>query len=429
MRFYKPFRRPIGIHPTGTAPESAVTELMAGTHRPSLAANYSMAYITQMAISPNARSAAFLALALALCACSEKKDADAAKSPAATGTAPADLNAAARAYVDSFITEDPDRCFGKVELEQAALEGRRNPIGPSVPPTRVIVAIDSSGSMAGRIGGQTKLELARQSALGFIDGLPSTVPAALLVFGQQGDNSEAGKAKSCRGIDVLAPMSIDRAGLTAAVKQVRATGWTPLAAGLERAQSLLGTATRPGEQVIYVVSDGEETCGGDPVAVARRINGGKTRAVVNIIGFGLPTTAAAALKAVADAGGGGFVNVSTRADYDRTIEMVRESNRRAANEVRKSDAIAHNAVNSSDVSARASLCISDLLDGESKRMSDDLSARWKRGEKVPFAGEASKLQQQRHRALLDRGMAFSKQLSGEADAARGQIDAAANAVR
>lgn len=388
-----------------------------------------MAYITEMAIYSNARSAAFLALALALCACSEKKGGEASKSPAATGTAPADLNAAARAYVDSFITEDPDRCFGKVELEHAVLEGRRNPIGPSVPPTRVIVAIDGSGSMAGRIGGQTKLELARQSALGFIDGLPSTVPAALLVFGQQGDNSEAGKAKSCRGVDVLAPMSIDRADLTAAVKQVRATGWTPLAAGLERAQSLLGTAARPGEQLIYVVSDGEETCGGDPVAVARRINGGKTRAVVNIIGFGLPSTAATALKAVADAGGGGFVNVSTRADYDRTIEMVRESNRRAANEVRKSDATAHNTVNSSDVSARASLCVSDLLDGESKRMSDDLSSRWKRGEKVPFAGEAMKLQQQRHRALLDRGMAFAKRLSGEADAARDQMDAAANAVR
>ena len=38
----------------------------------------------------------------------------------------------------------------------------------------------------------------------------------------------------------------------------------------------------PGEQVIYVVSDGEETCGGDPVAVARRINSGRTRAVVNV---------------------------------------------------------------------------------------------------------------------------------------------------
>ncbi|MBO9557712.1 MAG: VWA domain-containing protein [Caulobacter sp.] len=382
-----------------------------------------------MSCFSHARSAAPLALTLALCACGGQKNTAASKSQAATATMPADVHAAARTYVDSFITENPDRCFGKVELEQAALEMRRNPIGPTVPPTRVIIAIDGSGSMAGRIGDQTKLELARQSALGFIDGLPSTVQASLLVFGQHGDNSEAGKAKSCRGVDVLAPMSTDRAGLTTAVNQVRAVGWTPLAGGLERAQSLLDTVSKPGEQVIYVVSDGEETCGGDPVAVAQRINSGDTRAVVNIIGFGLPSEAAAALKAVSDAGGGGFVNVSTRADYDRTLDMVREANRQATNETRTSDATSHNMVHTSDEIARASRCVSDLVDGESKRMSDDLSARWGRGEKTPFAHEALTLQQQRHRALLDRETAFSKQLGGEADAARQRMDAAAKAAR
>jgi|GEM_PF-3147715 len=377
----------------------------------------------------HARSAALLPMVFALCACGGEKATDASKSQAATKAASADVHTVARDYVDGFITQDPEQCFGKVELEQAALETRQSPIGPTVPPTRVIIAIDGSGSMAGRIGGQTKLELARQSALGFIDGLPSTVQASLLVFGQQGDNSEAGKAKSCQGVNVLAPMSTDRAGLTAAVKQVRAIGWTPLAAGLERAQSLLGGGAKPGEQVIYVVSDGEETCGGDPVAVARRINSGDTRAVVNIIGFGLPSKAAAALKAVSDAGGGGFVNVSTRADYDWTLEMVRESNRRAANEIRASDATSHNAIRTSDEIDRAARCVSDLVDGESKRMSDDLSARWARGEKTPFGHEALRLQHQRHRTLLDRQMAFSRRLSGEADAARDQMNAATKAAR
>lgn len=376
----------------------------------------------------DARWAVLVALAASLSACGGKTETD-ANSQTAADTASTDLPRTAREYVDSFITENPDSCFGKVELEKAELEKRGNPIGTAVPPTRVIVAIDGSGSMAGAIGGQTKLELARQSALGFIDGLPSTVQASLLVFGQQGDNSEAGKAKSCRGVDVLAPMSTDRAGLTAAVKEVRATGWTPLAAGLERAQALLDTGAKPGEQVIYVVSDGEETCGGDPVAVARRINGGNTRAVVNIIGFGLPSKEAAALKAVADAGGGGFVNVQSRADYDRTIAMVRESNRRSANAVHTSNAISHNAVNTSNVASDASLCISDLVDGESKRMSDDLSARWKRGEKVPFSSEALRLARERHRALLDRAMAFSKKLGSDADAASNEMRAAEEANR
>jgi Ca-activated chloride channel family protein len=214
-----------------------------------------------------------------------------------------------------------------VALKQPTLKGPAGDIGPRVPPTRVIVMIDGSGSMAGRMGGRTKLELAREAALGFVDGLPASVQTSLLVFGQQGSNSQAGKAKSCSAIDVLAPMSADRGRLRTALGQVRAVGWTPLAAGLDRAEALLAASATPGEQVIYVVSDGEETCGGDPVAVARRINSGRTRAIVNVIGFNLPSGEAAKLTAVARAGGGGFVNLSNEAELERSAQ-VRESIRR-----------------------------------------------------------------------------------------------------
>ncbi|WP_089217549.1 vWA domain-containing protein [Sphingopyxis indica] len=94
-------------------------------------------------------------------------------------------------------------------------------------------------------------------------------------FGQQGNNKEEGKAKSCSAIDVLAPMSSDRGQLRAALQGVRAVDWTPLAAGLDRAEALLTASSTPREQIIYVVSDGEETCGGDPVTSARRIDSGR----------------------------------------------------------------------------------------------------------------------------------------------------------
>jgi len=373
------------------------------------------------------RSTAVLAFALVLSACGKATDRKASESAI---DASADNTAAARTYVASFITEDTDKCFGSVVLQQPKLDARAgSPIGLRTVPTRLIVAIDGSGSMAGHIGGQTKLELARQAALSFLDGLPSTVEASLLVFGQQGDNSMAGKAKSCAGIDVLAPMSADRTGITQAVKQVRAVGWTPLAAGLERAQSLLAPSATEGEQVIYVISDGEETCGGDPVVAARHINGSATRAVVNIIGFGLPSQEAAALKAVADAGGGGFLNVASRADYERTMEIVREANRNARNAVRLSDADSANAVRTADVASHASICIADIVSREANRMSDDLSKRWNRGEKVPFSTEALRLQQERHKALSERAEAFSRRLQKEHEAARARMENTAESVR
>jgi len=369
-------------------------------------------------------------MALALCGCGASKDAGNENGSAAlTGASPGELEKA-HSYVGQFITDNPDRCFADAVLDRPQLQARTNDgLGPRIPPVRVVVAIDGSGSMAGRIGGQTKLDLARNSVTRFIDGLPSSVEASLLVFGQQGDNSDAGKTRSCAGVDILAPMANDRAGLGAAVSRVRAVGWTPLAAGLARAEALLARSASPGEQVIYVVSDGQETCGGDPVATARRINSGATRAIVNIIGFGLPSSEAAALKAVSGAGGGNFVNVNSRADYDRTLDRVRESNRQASNAIRQSNAVAGNAVQTSTALSSAAVCVSNIISTENVRISNDLSTRAVRGEAVPVGQAAQALLKERHAKMEMRLKQYRAELQNDELQARKSITVEADAVR
>jgi Ca-activated chloride channel family protein len=338
-------------------------------------------------------------------------------------------SAEARAYVARFTTKDPEACFKKdVALKQPELKGPAGAIGARVPPTRVIVMIDGSGSMAGRLGGRTKLELAREAALGFVDGLPASVQTSLLVFGQQGNNSQAGKAKSCSAIDVLAPMAPERGPLRAALGQVHAVGWTPLAAGLDRAEALLAASATPGEQVIYVVSDGEETCGGDPVAVARRINGGRTRAVVNVIGFNLPSGEAAKLTAVARAGGGGFVNLSSEAELEKSAQ-VREWMRRSDNHVATGMATSDNHVATSMAISHAHTCISGLISDEHVAMSADLSDRYVAGRRLAFEDEARALLQARHDALRARDAAYGARLTDAEAGAKRSIDSAANAAR
>ena len=339
-------------------------------------------------------------------------------------------SAEAQAYVAQFTKKDPEACFKKdVSLKQPALKGPTGEITPRVPPTRVIVMIDGSGSMAGRMGGRTKLELAREAALGFVDGLPSSVQTSLMVFGQQGNNSQAGKAKSCSAVDVLAPMSADRGRLRAALSEVRAVGWTPLAAGLDRAEALLAASATPGEQVIYVVSDGEETCGGDPVAIARRINGGRTRAIVNVIGFNLPSAEAAKLTAVARAGGGGFVNLSNEAELERYTAQVRESIRQTDNKVATSIATTDNNVATSIAITDAETCVSILATDEATAMSIDLTDRDVAGRPVPFGEEAKALLKARHDALRARLEAYRARLTSAEAGAKRRIDSAANAAR
>ncbi|WP_420137555.1 VWA domain-containing protein [Sphingomonas sp.] len=337
---------------------------------------------------------------------------------------------AARAYVARFTKKDPEACFKQdVALKQPQLRARTGGLGPQVPPTRVIVMIDGSGSMAGRMGAKTKLELAREAARSFVDGLPPSVQTSLLVFGQQGNNEEAGKAKSCAAIDIMAPMSTDRAGYRAALTQVRAVGWTPLAAALDRAEGLLAASSTPGEQIIYVVSDGEETCGGDPVAAAKRINAGRTRAIVNVIGFKLPGGEAAKLAAVARAGGGGFVNLSTEAELARYDAKIREEIRQTDNEVATSIANTDNNVATSIAITDADTCTSILATDEETAMSIDLTNRETAGKPVPFREEAKALLKARHDAMRARFQAYRARLSGAEAMAKKGIDAAANAVR
>lgn len=345
------------------------------------------------------------------------------------GKAPG-ASAEARAYVAQFTKKDPEACFKKdVALKQPELKAPAGEIAPWVLPTRVIVMIDGSGSMAGRMGRRTKLELAREAARGFVDGLPASVQTSLLVFGQQGDNSQAGQARSCSAVDVLAPMAADRRPLHTALGQIRAVGWTPLAAGLERAEALLTESATPGEQVIYVVSDGEETCGGDPVAVARRINGGRTRAIVNVIGFNLPSGEAAKLAAVASAGGGGFVNLSNEAELKRTTAQVQESIRQTHNEVATSIAKTDNFVATAIAVTDAETCISILSTDENTAMTIDLTDRETAGRPVAFREEAKALLKARHDALKARVKAYRARLTSAEAGAKRSIDSAADAAR
>jgi len=125
-----------------------------------------------------ARSCISGLLALAVCGCGGSQNGAGNDTSTALNDANPGEVAQARAYLGQFTTENPDHCFEEVALEQPALEQRTSDgIGPRNPPVRVVVAIDGSGSMAGRIGGQTKLDLAREAATRFVDGLPSSVEA------------------------------------------------------------------------------------------------------------------------------------------------------------------------------------------------------------------------------------------------------------
>ncbi|WP_052649824.1 VWA domain-containing protein [Paracoccus sp. PAMC 22219] len=228
--------------------------------------------------------------------------------------------------------EDIEACFvdmPRMHTNQRDAEFRGATDTP-VPLRRLVVAFDASGSMAGALGGDTKMAAAKQAVDALLDDLPDDVTASLVAFGHQGTNDDAGRADSCAGVETLVPDTGDTAALRTAAGALEPAGWTPLADALAAAGAQLAPSDTVGEQVVYVVSDGEETCGGDPVEQALALHDGDIRAVVNILGLDLPADERAQLEAVAQAGGGLFTSITTQSELAREIE---ERRRRNANSI------------------------------------------------------------------------------------------------
>ncbi|MCG8347687.1 MAG: VWA domain-containing protein [Chloroflexales bacterium] len=186
--------------------------------------------------------------------------------------------------------------------------------------------LDSSGSMAGEIDGQQKLDVAKQAILGFIETIPDNAKVSLRVYGHFGSNAAQDKALSCANTELLYPfVEIDRNQFTAAINAFEPTGWTPIDSSLQAAQDDFASFDpATSSNFIYLVSDGIETCDGDPVAAARSLHESDVQAIVNIVGFDVDQAAAEQLRAAATAGGGDYHDARNAEELSRVFREVHD---------------------------------------------------------------------------------------------------------
>ncbi|HEV8712344.1 MAG TPA: VWA domain-containing protein [Candidatus Binatia bacterium] len=148
-------------------------------------------------------------------------------------------------------------------------------------PTNVELIIDDSGSMAQRIEGQSKIAIAKEVLAGLIQDLPSDAQIAVRTYGR----AHPSCAKDCGDMELLTPFgqnSPDR--VLPAVKALKPNGMTPIAASLEAtAKDFQGKEGQ--NNLIVLLTDGEEDCNGDPCAASKAIHEAGIHLQVNVIGF------------------------------------------------------------------------------------------------------------------------------------------------
>jgi hypothetical protein len=163
--------------------------------------------------------------------------------------------------------------------------------------------------MLQRIGGVRRIELARD-ALGRLVGgvVPAGTPFALRVFGHR-------EADSCR-TDLEIPLSpLAPAAATSTIGTIQAMNLarTPIGASLALVRQDLGSAQGP--VVVVLVTDGEETCQGDPAAEIASLVASGMDVRVNIVGFAIDEQQLReTFQAWARAGNGRYVEANDGAE-------------------------------------------------------------------------------------------------------------------
>lgn len=137
----------------------------------------------------------------------------------------------------------------------------------------VVLAFDTSSSMAATDLSPTRMDAAKAAAKAFVQRQPSTVRVGVVAFGESGL--------------VMQQPTTDRAAATAAIDRLAPSGGTSLGRGIQTSLSAIvgrtvevaeapdGSVEATGEDLgfhgssaVVMLSDGENTAGPDPVRVA-----------------------------------------------------------------------------------------------------------------------------------------------------------------
>ena len=174
--------------------------------------------------------------------------------------------------------------------------------------TNVQLIVDSSGSMGEEIEpGETRVQAAKGALNDVIDILPTNpgINVGLRIYGHEGNNTQAGRPVSCQSSELVVPMAgVDKDALRAEVDGIEPVGWTPIALSLNRAAADFPAASDTVKNAVILVTDGLETCGGNPCTASRNLITGDGQVVTHVIGFALREDERANLQCIVDESGG-----------------------------------------------------------------------------------------------------------------------------
>jgi Ca-activated chloride channel homolog len=191
-------------------------------------------------------------------------------------------------------------------------------------PLNILFLLDCSLSMKEKLKDQTqRIEAAKQVLQKALARIPGDVNTGLRVFGQ-GNMGGGFFMNECQQTALLVPLGQgNRRAIIEQVRGIRAFGMTPLTYALEQSARSDFTGVT-GRKVIILISDGADTCGGDPCRLIRMLPAYGIRIKIDVIGLDLKRDheARAQLNCITESSGGKYYDANSAEQF---IDSVQES--------------------------------------------------------------------------------------------------------
>jgi Ca-activated chloride channel family protein len=144
------------------------------------------------------------------------------------------------------------------------------------------IVLDVSGSMNTKLGEGTRWSTALQVLQDVLTTLPDDLNVGLRVYGHRYSSKSA---QTCQDTELLVPIGpLDRQGIVNATSQLKPHGETPL---VHSVLKTVGDLKAAGGGSVVLITDGEESCKGNPQSAARQIKASGVNVTLNIVGFTL----------------------------------------------------------------------------------------------------------------------------------------------
>ena len=179
----------------------------------------------------------------------------------------------------------------------------------------VLFVLDASGSMWGQVEGKHKIQVAREVLNTALSDLDENTAVGLMTYGHR-------RKGDCADIEVIAAVGQPRQLLLKAMNELNPKGKTPLSASLSMAAGALREVE--GAVSVVLVSDGLETCSGDPCAAAKAAVESGVEMSIHVIGFDVSAEEAKQLQCIADNGNGKYFSADNAAQLSDALSQVVE---------------------------------------------------------------------------------------------------------